>query len=353
MWRSVLLLVDKHKSNKMEKEVFTTHDRIRVKFLEELVDSDARIDLGEWKTHVQDANPSGSKAATTAPQASTFRDFEQSNDPVVILEDAGYHVGDYVREKGIPDATLYMVVSLGHEVKLCEHNPHLASDPSIPIQKISINIDLLLQKWSIYEGKVSAELTEIEEATTSQMVLFDNARACVFHALLEHERAAADDRRFIYLVHPTGVAARDDIPKNGIKLAPLTLLANLSKDKRNTSIGVIGVTCDNDIKIYASAPPLQSKAPGAEVQETEKEKEKEKEFLMVPFWYVETTHDLATANVRLVSCKTAGITFPALQNLRKINAKERLRMFKPKEARVALDGAKVEGVPAPKRSKTA
>ena len=67
---------------------------------------------------------------------------EAENDPAVILKDAGFEIGDNVKERGVADGAIYVVVTVGSPVVLCKSDAH-ASDETV--EKVKVPLDTFLK----------------------------------------------------------------------------------------------------------------------------------------------------------------------------------------------------------------
>ena len=128
------------------------------------------------------------------------------------------------------------------------------------------------------------------------------------------------------------MAAKAEIPKGKLKLAPMTMLVNLSLEKKSSSTPAINV---GGVKVFATAPPAATKIDMCD------------KCLFIPYWWVKESSDENMVNMRLAAVKEDGITIPILQNTRKIEVHERLYVLKDKVVKDKLKDAKVEPLQQP------
>jgi hypothetical protein len=329
MFRSIILLADKQKTANIEKQVYLTHDAIKSKFLSELQElmKDRPFDMRDWKDFKPHHGGGGAPQTFSKKAEPSIRSMAEQNDPEAVLKEANLEMGDYVKQKGIVDS-LYMIVGCSDPVVLVEHVA--VGDPSTV--KVKIALEKFLATWCKYDGPASTLLTKSPNVLDHDAIKFDDTRSRVFSALLEHERNAPK-RPLQYLVHPTCVHATDEIPRFELKLAPLTPMQKLSKERSSNGVAIT----HNGDKVYATAVPCPSKVP--------ENQEDAAKFLYIPFWYVYPVSCESDANTKYVSIKTdCGVHIPALQNHVKISKDDRLTVWKPKDAKVKLEGATLESM---------
>ena len=342
MVRSILTFLGKQKMGP-EKREFKDLDEVRVEFIKAIFKASGGkdVDIGEWVD--VDVSGGGDTEPVEDPNDSLggsdrFRSADEQNDPRAIFEENGFKIGCYVREKGVESKDIYIVQHVGEdgEIKLQLYNMYQSSD-----LVVKLIIAKFIAGWTRYNGKVPQVLPSPRPAYEMQDMINDSLRSKAFAALMGHE-SSAEERPLKYVINPSGVVATGNIQKNSMKLAPFTVIANLNAERRPNSV-VINVGKSN---VFAT--PLAK--PG-------KIDDKVK-YIIVPYWWVEDTHDADQANMRLVAVKVDDITIPVLQNTRVIAERERLYVFKAKDVKKPLVGTQVVRAtpavvpPPPKRAKT-
>lgn len=342
MLRSMLLITEKQKCDP-EAKAYTTLAELKQMFVTDVRASSGDIDHEEFKklftTKVSGASflEEGDFPKIEAPghsvqtTSSLVKSMEHHNDPEVIFNENGFELGDLVKEKGSETADIYVIISSGKDIKLSKYDEFgvVATDV------VSLPLAAFLTKWSKHKGKPTQSLPGLKDACASEQIMNDVLRSKVFNMLFEFEQLQ-EGRSLTYLVNPSCVAATEEIPKGKLKLAPMTLLSNLSVEKKCSTVAIKV----DDTKVFATAPPAANKLENYE------------KYMFIPYWWVKSDTDIDKANMRFVSVKVGDVSIPILQNMRKIEVHQRLIVHKQKVVKEPLKDAVVEPLmPQPKGKK--
>lgn len=322
MFRMVLYLVDKQKLSP-EKIAFQDMADIKSKFCSDMKaacgDASASIvDLGDW------AETSNPVVVSDVPIAvcGVLLSMDEQNDPMRIFKSHGFNIGDYVREKGIYDGNIYKITEVNAgkiEVAafdVFEENVIVAS----------IALEKFLDRWTSHTGKLPKVIDPPVVVTAA--ITNDCNRGNAIHALAAYEKQQLSAKRNIqYLMFPSIVAVTTDMPKNSLKLGPLTTLSCISMEKKK---GAVEINVGNRCCVYASQPPK----PSNDTDELDN-------YIYAPFWWVGKSSSETDVNMTFVTQKIDGVSFPVLQNIRALHKNERLFYYVAKEQQIALQGAEV------------
>ncbi len=330
MVRIILHLCDKQKLGP-ESRIFKDIQEIKRSFCEELLHfaGESTVDLGDW-AHLDKQSEVASDSSKPTPTP-LMLSIEQQNDPSHIFAENGFVVGECVREKNVDTKGIYKITDAGEVVYLKLFDAFDQSEQA----SVKIPLKTFVERWVVHKGK----LPQLLDAPTglSQQIVNDELRSKAFQALVSHEKDRSSMTHLVFMLNPAGVVAKASIPKHTLKLAPLTIVSNLSSEKKQSSVLItIG-----GVSVYATQPPKPDK------------NEKLKEFTFAPFWWVEKTTIEEDANMKLVSVKVDDVSFPALQNIRALHKKEKLFLYKPKEVKPPLQGGEMVKAPPAKKLKKA
>ena len=334
MFRMVLFLVEKQKLSP-EKIEFQDIADIRSKFCSDMkiACGDALasiIDLGDWG---ETSTPVVDVATGVAVYGSeVLLSMEEQNDPLRIFTSHGFKIGDYVKERGIEGAHIFKITEFNAgKIELAVFDVFQEN-----VIAASVQLDKFLDGWVIHSSKLP-KVIDIP-VIVSTTINDDCVRADCLHALAAYEKLQLTPphalshkvpvkRNIQYLMFPQIIAATADMPKNSIKLAPLTTMSNISLEKKK---GAAEINVGNGRFVYATQPAK----PTSELEL--------KDFIYTPFWWVGKSHNLADINMNFIVQKVDGVSFPVLTNIRLVHKNERLYYFVAKEEKVALQGADVK-----------
>ena len=258
------------------------------------------VDLGPWAEFEEPADVDMTEADQTVDKTTdghiAMKRFNEWDDPVLIFNERGFKVGQYVKEKGVDSQDVYQIKGMTDVVELW-----LFDVFGIREKKVCFTLPQFLVSWNTYNVKLPEKLPHPKAGKYHDKVLSDELRVEAFKVLLQHERDA-DKRPLLYMTNPSVVVASEEICKGSLRLAPLVPLSNLGTEKKPGGVK-IPVNGEN---VYVSPLPKVSHASDIDKN------------VVVPFWWIEFTKDEELGNMRYASVKVDGITIPVLQNTRKI-----------------------------------
>ena len=154
--RSTLCMLGKQKQGKEYLKtgvIYSDQDAIQAKFMSGLsaLLKSTTLDYGDgFKLHdVCDASPA---PASSAPPS--LLSVQSQESPEYILFENGFHVGDHVVEKSVPDRSIFQLTEVSDKGVLLTEQSALDG----PCMKATLPLAVFLKRWSVYRGTMPIKL---------------------------------------------------------------------------------------------------------------------------------------------------------------------------------------------------
>ena len=301
-----------------------------------------KLDLPEQWTGL----PTPTQGATTtdapeAPQAKqgllTGSDLQ---DPVWIITNKGFRVGDRVYEKehgSGPVRDVYKITSVGSETLL--EKLVLFQDDGEAV-RVKVPMEVFLSKWARHKADLQQVIPDDWHKRVigeSKVIDQDAMRASVLLALQQlWAEWPFDAGAFILTAKPSQIRAAKSFKAGEVVFVPLVPLSSIKlvNNREKLPLGAVNSGAVlNDLNVVINKP-------GRQVESADVSKWRDE--CVAPFFMVKTTSDTKLVNMKLSTRPSCGMNLVVLVNTKKIGPRTELLSYVPKKVvTTPLSGAMV------------